>query len=307
MESLVQIGYFHDDLQRQIADEFRCHSPEQVLADASLRGRIKGIITRSNYEVPGALIDALPDLKVISTSGVGFDGIPVARAKQRGIVVTHTPRILDAAVSELAIGLLLALLREIGAADFHVRHGGWKVENYRLTTSLAGKRVGIVGLGRIGKGIAERLKPFGVILAYSGRQQQGVPYTHFPDPETMAPEVDVMVISCKGGPETHHLIDRKVLRALDGGYLVNVSRGTVVDEVALCEALVDGLLRGAALDVFEQEPLEDSPLVALANVVLSPHAGSATHETRQAMLRLTLDNLHAVIEGRAALTPVPEP
>lgn len=305
MESLVQIGYFHPALQQRIASEFRCHSADEVWADASLRMGIKGILTRSNYAVPSALVDALPDLKVIATSGVGYDGIPVRRARERGVVVTHTPHLLDAAVSELAVGLLLSLLREIGPADAHVRHGRWGAENYRLTTSLAGKRVGIVGLGRIGKGIAERLAPFGVTLAYAGRPQQGTACTHFPDPLTMAPHVDVMVISCKGGPDTHHLIDRRVLQALGAGYLVNVSRGTVVDEAALCESLTHGALRGAALDVFEHEPLAQSPLMALPNVVLSPHAGSATHETREAMLRLTLDNLHAVIAGRAALTPVP--
>jgi lactate dehydrogenase-like 2-hydroxyacid dehydrogenase len=266
---------------------------------------VTGLITRSNYRVPRELLEALPNLKVIATSGVGFDAIPVAWAQQHGIVVAHTPHIVDAAVSEQAVGLLLALLRQIPAADRHVRSGGWLAQNHVLTTSLAGKRVGIVGLGRIGKGIAERLAPFGVHLAYAGRHQPEVPYRHFADARAMAAQVDVLMISCTGGAETFHLIDAEVLKALGAGWLVNVARGSVVDEAALCHALAHGALRGAALDVFEHEPLGESPLRGMSHVILSPHAASATEETRAAMLRLTLDNLHAVIAGRPALTPVP--
>ena len=292
-------------MQQLIDAEFHCLDAAEVLADEGLRLGTRAIVTRSNYTVPRGLVEALPALQVIATSGVGFDGIPVALARQRGIAVTHTPGLLDAAVCELAIGLLLALLRQIPAADRGVREGRWAEAHHVLGNSLAGQRVGIVGLGRIGKGIAERLLPFGVELAYAGRKQEAVPYRHYADARTLAAQVDVMMLSCTGGATTHHLVDAGVLAALGAGFLVNVARGSVVDEAALIEALTNGSLRGAALDVFEHEPLLDSPLLALPNVVLSPHAGSATRETRQAMLRLTLDNLHAVLAGRPPLTPVP--
>lgn len=303
-EALLKIGVFPDNLQLQIDQEFRCFSTDEVLADEALRTRVRGLVTRSNYQVPQALLERLPALRVISTSGVGYDGIPVAWAASRGIVVTNTPGVLDAAVCELGVGLLLAMLRDIPLADRHVRDGSWLGGAYPLTTSLSGKRVGIVGLGRIGKGIAARLAPFGVRFAYAGTHQPTVPYTHYPDALTMASQIDIMVLTCKGGAETHHLIDAQVLKALGAGFLLNMARGTVVDEAALCDALTTGVLRGAALDVFQDEPLRNSPLTGLKNVVLSPHAGSATNETRAAMLRLTLDNLHAVLGGREALTAV---
>lgn len=308
MQTLIQIGIFPAQLQAQIDAEFHCISAETALADEALRGSVRGLITRSNAQLPQAVLEALPALQVVATSGVGYDGIPVAYAQQRGIVVTHTPGVLDAAVCELGVGLLLGLLRDIPASERYVRSGDWRSQGaYRLGTSLSGQRVGIVGLGRIGKGIAARLAPFGPrLIAYAGGLQADSPYTHYPTALAMAAEVDVMILCCKGGAETHHLIDATVLKALGAGWLVNIARGTVVDEAALHLALTQGELRGAALDVFEQEPLqEDSPLLGLDNVLLSPHAGSATDETRAAMLRLTLDNLHAVLDGRPALTAVP--
>lgn len=308
MQTLVQIGVFPAHLQTQIDAEFHCISPAAALADEALRRSVRGLITRSNAQVPQAVLEALPALQVVATSGVGYDGIPVAWAQARGIVVTHTPGVLDAAVCELGIGLLLGLLRDIPAAEQYVRSGAWRRQGaYRLGTSLSGQRVGIVGLGRIGKGIAARLAPFGPrSIAYAGGLQADSPYRHYPNALAMAADVDVLFVCCKGGAETHHLIDAPVLQALGAGWLVNISRGTVVDESALHRALTQGALRGAALDVFEQEPLqESSPLLGLDKVLLSPHAGSATDETRAAMLRLTLDNLQAVLDGRPALTAVP--
>lgn len=302
-KQLVQVGFFTPDLQRQIDSEF--DSVKAELADAGLRATVQGLITRSNYQLPQALLEGLPALRVIATSGVGFDGIPVSYAQQRGIVVTNTPGLLDAAVCELGIGLLLAMLREIPQSDRFVRDGAWAQSVYPLTSSLSGKRIGIIGLGRIGKGMAARLEAFGVSLAYSGRRQEESPYRHVASPLALAQAVDVMLVCCKGGEQTRHLVNAALLEALGKGWLVNLSRGSVVDEWALFEALTKGSLRGAALDVYEQEPLVESPLLGLKNVVFSPHAGSATVETRAAMLRLTLDNLHAVLGGGAALTPVP--
>jgi len=306
--AIVQVGVFPDAQQQVIDAEFERIPPEAVMAEPALASRVEAIVTRSNYQVAVALVEALPRLKVIATSGVGFDGIPHALARSRGVEVTHTPGVLDTAVSELAIGLLLALLRELPASDRYVRDGRWVRQGpYPLTTGLAGKRVGIVGLGRIGQGIAERLAPFGVDLGYSNpRPRSGVQWAYFSDVAGLAAASDILMVCCPGGPATHHLVDAKVLQALGPeGFLVNVSRGTVVDEASLCDALATGRLRGAALDVFANEPLDGSPLTALPNALLTPHAGSATREARAQMLRLTLDNVHAALAGRPALTPVP--
>ncbi|TMB86650.1 MAG: 2-hydroxyacid dehydrogenase [Chloroflexi bacterium] len=303
---IVKVGVFPAPLQAVIDEEFECLSPDEATGDPTVAAGVRALITRSNHVVPQSLLEQLPALAVVATSGVGFDGIPVRYAQQRGIAVTNTPGVLDAAVCELAIGLLLALLRQLPEADRFVRSGRWEQDAFQLGTGLAGKRVGIVGLGRLGRGIAARLQPFDVDIRYSGRAKPDVPYRHAGSVVQLADEVDILIVSCSGGPATHHLIDAEVLRALGPrGFLVNVSRGTVVDEAALAEALAAGRLRGAALDVFEHEPLVDSRLAAMGNVLLTPHIGSATAETRTAMLRLTLDNLHAVLRGEPALTPVP--
>ncbi|MEC5406209.1 2-hydroxyacid dehydrogenase [Paraburkholderia sp. MPAMCS5] len=303
-KKVLRIGVFHDELQRVMDDELQCYSDEEIMEDAALRAQIGAIITRSNYRISPELLDQLPMLSIIATAGVGYDGIPVAAARERGIVVTNTPGVLDSAVCELAVGLLLAMVRKIPAMDQYVRSGAWKTAPYALTTGLAGKRIGIVGLGRIGRGIADRLIPFGVEIAYTGREQ-GVSYGHFSDVQQLAHYADVLILSCPGGPATHHLVNAEVLKCLGSeGFLVNVARGSVVDETALAAALQDGVIRGAALDVFESEPLIESPLLHQANVVLAPHAGSATEETRRTMLRITLDNIHRVLDGHEALTPV---
>ncbi|MBN3725114.1 NAD(P)-dependent oxidoreductase [Burkholderia sp. Ac-20379] len=302
---VLKIGAFPDALAPTIDAELDCHSEAALERDPALAGRIEAIITRSNYRIAPELIDALPALKIIATSGVGHDGIPVAHAKARGIVVTNTPGVLDAAVCELAVGLLLALLRKIPAMDRHVRSGAWRDGPYPLTNGLAGKRVGIVGLGRIGKGIAARLAPFDVELAYCGGAAQPVAYRWHADAEALAEQSDILIVCCPGGAATHRLIGAAVLERLGPqGFLVNVARGTVVDEAALTAALTSGTIRGAALDVFESEPLADSPLREMANTVLTPHAGSATEETRRTMLRLMLDNVHRVLSGEAALSAV---
>jgi lactate dehydrogenase-like 2-hydroxyacid dehydrogenase len=304
METLIQVGQFAPELQATIDREFRCVAPEQAFADDQVRRTIRGLITRSVCTIEPGLLGRFPALQVLSTCGVGYDGIPLADAAGRGIVVTNTPGVLDAAVCELGIGLLLSLLRDIPGADRHVRGGDWQRGAFRFTDSLQGLRVGIVGLGRIGQGIARRLQAFDVTIAYADAVPQAVPWNHHLSVADLARESDVLVICCKGGPETHHLIDAAVLQALGAGWVVNISRGSIVDEQALCRALQAGTLRGAALDVFEAEPLGDSVLRQLPNVLLSPHAASGTRQTRAQMLRLTLDNLHAVLAGRPALTPV---
>jgi len=302
---LLQIGTFPAPAQAMIDSEFRCHTLEQIEMDATLRNSVRGIVTRGNYAVPRSVIERLPRLGVIASMGVGYDLIDLAAARDHDVLVSNTPDVLNDAVAELCIGLLLSLLRRLPAADRHVRSGGWKESVFPLATTLAGKRVGIVGLGRIGKDIARRLEPFGVSISYHGRSDQHLHWPWQPDLLALARESDVLIVIAPGGEPTRGLVDAAVLDALGPrGFLVNVARGSVVDEAALLAALEGRCIAGAALDVFENEPAVDERFFALENVVLSPHIGSATHETRAAMARLTLDNLHRFFGDGTVLTPV---
>jgi lactate dehydrogenase-like 2-hydroxyacid dehydrogenase len=273
--------------------------------DPALAAGIRGVVTRSNLEVPAALVERLPGLEIIATNGVGYDLIPLGLAAGRGIVVTNTPDVLNAAVAELCVGTLLSLLRRLPQADRFVRDGRWAGTAFPLSTSLAGKHVGIVGLGRIGKDIARRLEPFGVALAYHGRSDQNLGWRYEPDLAALARDVDILIVVAPGGPDTTHLVDARVLAALGPqGWLVNVARGSVVDQPALLDALEQGTIAGAALDVFDNEPAIDLRFFTLDNVMLTPHLGSATRETRAAMAQLMLDNLRTWFRSGRALTPV---
>lgn len=313
LPNVLQVGEFPIAQQQVIDAELQRYSEEDLQRNPALSERIEAVLTRSSYQLPAGLVSRLPKLKIISTSGVGFDGIPLDAARSTGVIVTHTPGVLDAAVCELAIGLLISLLRRIPSADRFVREGTWAKQLFPLTLSLAGKKVGIVGLGRIGQGIARRLAAFDVDIAYCGEEMKQSPYTFMSDLQTLATFADILILCCPGlilccpgGERTRHLIDSAVLSCLGPkGVLVNVSRGSVVNETDLIRALKNRLVRGAALDVFEQEPLIESRLAALDNVILTPHVGSATEETRNAMLRLALDNIHNVLAGQDPLTPVP--
>jgi lactate dehydrogenase-like 2-hydroxyacid dehydrogenase len=304
MHDLLQLGAFPKELQARIDNEFRCHSQEAVSSDDALRKQIGGIITRSNVRIPEELIASLPGLKVISTAGVGFELIPVKFANNLGIAVTNTPGVLDAAVCELAVGILMALLRKIPAADRYIREGKWQSDGFPMATSLSGKTVGIVGLGRIGQGIAARLAPFGVDLLYTGSRRPQFLYRHLADLSELASAVDILIVCVPGGAATRNLINASVLEALGPkGFVVNISRGSVMDELALIDALKMGKIKGAGLDVFKDEPDINPEFFKLPNIVMTPHIGSATQETRQAMLCLALDNLRAVLSGAPALTP----
>jgi lactate dehydrogenase-like 2-hydroxyacid dehydrogenase len=305
--ALLQIGEFAPGVQVQIDAEFDCIRIADFEKDPSRADEIRAVITRSNLAVPAELIARLPKLEIISTNGVGYDLIPLAVAAERNIVVTNTPGVLNAAVAELCVGSLLALLRRLPQADRYVREGRWRSAPFPLSTSLAGKHVGIVGMGRIGKDIARRLEMFGVVLAYHGRTDQGLAWRYEADLATLARDVDVLVMVAPGGPETRHMIDASVLQELGPeGYLVNVARGSLVDEHALVAALAQGTIAGAALDVFDDEPNVDERLFGFDNVLLTPHIGSATNETRAAMAQLTLDNLRAWFRSGRALTVVEE-
>ena len=304
----LQIAEFPAEHQACIDSELERYSVADLERDPRLKPRVQAILTRSNYRVAATWLDELPALRVIATSGVGFDGIPVAQARAKNIAVAHTPGVVDGAVSEHALGLLLALTRKIVQADQFIRRGDWKDGVFPLGSSLTGKTVGIVGLGRIGQGIAQRLAGFGCDIAYCGSQAKPVPYRFIPGILDLASACDILIVSCPGGEKTRQLINAEVLQRLGSrGFIVNVARGTVIDEAALTDALQRGVIRGAGLDVFETEPLQNSPLATLDNVVLTPHLGSATEETRAVMLRLALDNIHNVLQHNAALTPVPEP
>ncbi len=269
---------------------------------------VRAIAASGESKVPGALMARLPALKLVSVMGVGYDGVDVAAAKQRGVMVTHTPDVLNDEVADTALGLMVCAARQLPAADRHVRAGLWLKGPMPLSRRMTGARLGIVGMGRIGKAIAHRAQAFSMPVAYTARSAKDeLPYTFYATPAELAADSDFLVVITPGGAGTRKLIDATVLRALGAkGILVNVARGSVVDETALIEALQTGVLGGAALDVFEDEPRVPQALMDMPHVVLAPHIGSATRETRQAMADLALDNLRLHFTGQPLLTPVAE-
>lgn len=271
--------------------------------------RIAGVATGGDAGLPNRVIDALPALRIISSYGVGYDRIDAVHAAERGIIVTHTPEVLDDEVANTTIALLLAVTRRIVAYDHYIRQGNWaKHGSPPLTHGLAGRRVGIVGLGRIGLTIAQKLGVFGCEIVYHTRNPRpGVGYRHYPDLVAMAGGCDVVIVMVPGGEATRHLISRPVIDALGPqGTLISMGRGSVVDETELVAALAEGRLGAAGLDVFEDEPNVPEQLFSMDNVVLLPHVGSATVETRAAMASLVIDNLVSYFENGKAITPVPE-
>ncbi len=275
---------------------------------SALAPSIRAIAASGESKVSADLIARLPALQIISVMGVGYDGVDVAAAKARGVMVTHTPDVLNDEVADTTLGLMLCAARQLPAADRYVRAGDWLKGPMALQRKMSGARLGLVGMGRIAKAIAHRALAFGMSIAYTARSAKPeLPYRFFPTPAALAAESDFLVVITPGGAATRKLIDATVLKALGPkGILVNVARGPVVDEAALIEALESGAIAGAALDVFENEPNVPARLMALPHVVLAPHIGSATRETRQAMADLALGNLQAHFAGRPLLTPVPE-
>ncbi|HEY3531672.1 MAG TPA: 2-hydroxyacid dehydrogenase, partial [Casimicrobiaceae bacterium] len=270
-------------------------------------GKVRGLVQGGGTVTPTSLLDALPALEIISVFGVGYDGVPTGYCRERGIKVTNTPDVLTDDVADVAVALILMTARNFVGADRFVRAGDWPKRSLPLTTKLAGRSVGIVGLGRIGKAIATRVEAMGMRVAYTGRKPQDVSYRYVRDLAALAGEVDFLVIACPGGPATKHLIDARILDALGAkGTLVNIARGSIVDEQALVDALAQGKLKSAGLDVFENEPHVPEALLGMDNVVLLPHVGSATRETRQAMADLCRANVDAWFSERRTLTLVPE-
>ena len=288
----------------------RLHETDAA-AFAQVAPQIRAIAASGDSKVPAELIARLPALEIISVMGVGYDGVDVQAAKARGVMVTHTPDVLNDDVADLALGLMLCAARQLPAADRFVREGRWPQGAMPLATKMSGARLGIVGMGRIGQSIAQRAAAFGMVIAYTARSAKpDLPYRYLPDARALAAESDFLVLITPGGALTRKLVNAEVLSALGKGagqgILVNVARGSVVDEAALIDALERGVIAGAALDVFESEPQVPERLRALPQVVLAPHIGSATAATRQAMADLAQGNLAAHFAGQPLLTPVPE-
>jgi len=265
-------------------------------------------LTDGHYGVPRDWMDALPNLKLISPSGVGYDALDVGLSVSRRIMVTHTPTVLNDEVATTALMLMLACYRNLLASDAHVRSGSWSRDGHMaLSRSADNRRVGILGLGRIGLALAKKLEPFHAEISYHNRNPRDVPYRHFADLAEMASACEVLFVVTPGGADTRKLVSREVIEALGPeGMLVNVSRGSVVDEEALVAALGDGRRGAAGLDVFEDEPNVPEALFSMDNVVLTPHIGSATVETRRAMGNLVIDNLLQHQADGRVLSPIPE-
>jgi lactate dehydrogenase-like 2-hydroxyacid dehydrogenase len=274
--------------------------------DDELSPRIRGLATEANRGARSDLLALLPRLEIISLFGVGLDLVDLRVARERNLVVTNTPGVVAREVADLAIGMMLASARQIVFADRFVREGRWKQGPLPLGRSVNGKTVGVLGLGGIGRAIADRAVAFGMRVIYHGpRHKPDAPYTYVGDVVAMAKQSDVLMIACKGGPQTRHLVSTAVIAALGpDGTLINVARGSVVDEAALIAALKARTLGFAALDVFENSPNINEAFLTLPNVIVQPHQGSAARETREAMGLQVVDNLRAHFEGRKLPSPV---
>jgi lactate dehydrogenase-like 2-hydroxyacid dehydrogenase len=269
-------------------------------------GNIRAIATRGEIGASADLMNALPKLEIVSCYGVGTDAIDLSHAKASGIRVTNTPNVLTADVADIGVGLLLAVARQIPQADRYVRDGRWRNANMHLVTRVHGKTIGIVGMGRIGVEVAKRLAAFDCPIAYFDvNQRSDLPYTFVPDLLALAEQSEFLIVTLAGGASTHKIINDDVLQALGrDGILINISRGSTVDEVALLDALERKVIKGAGLDVFWNEPNIDERFLTLENVILQPHHASGTVETRQAMGKLVRDNLAAHFAQQPLLTPV---
>ncbi|GGF98073.1 hydroxyacid dehydrogenase [Rhodococcoides trifolii] len=311
---VLQVGPLKPSLSATLGDAYGASilPTDATRADflAAHGNDVTAVVTSGRTGVDAELMDALPSLGAIVHFGVGYDTTDVARAKERGIGVSNTPDVLTDCVADIALGLLIDVMRGLSFADRFVRAGRWPVEgNVPLTRRVSGKRVGIVGLGRIGSAIATRLDGFGCVVSYHNRSEiDGSPYAYAESVTALAADVDVLVVAASGGAGTEKLVDREVLEALGpDGYLVNVARGSVVDEDALVDLLTRGQLAGAGLDVFAHEPDVPPALLELDSVVLLPHLASGTVETRAAMEALTLENLDEFLAAGTLTTPVLPP
>ena len=310
--NLLQLGGMTDLMQSRLSEAFTvvrlADQPDRAAFLAERGAEFTAAVTDGHTGLPADVMEAMPNLKLVSSFGVGYDAIDADAAAARGIIVTHTPDVLNDEVADTAILLWMAASRRLVAADRWARSGAWERKGaFPLTRSVQKRVVGIVGFGRIGQTIARRATAFDPTILYHARSDKGVEWEFCPDLTDMARRSDVLMVITPGGAGTRHLVSEEVIRALGpDGILVNVARGSVVDEAALVRALEDGGLGGAGLDVFEAEPKIPDALKAMDQVVLAPHVGSASVETRAAMANLTCDNLFRFFEDGSVLTPVPE-
>lgn len=311
--NILQVGALMPETDAKLEAAFTIHRLDKAQnREAFLKEvgpKVSGIVGAvGKIPVSAELMSACPNLKIVSGFGVGYDSIDTDYAAAHGIIVTNTPDVLNEEVADTALALLLATIRQVPQADRFLRAGQWLKRNFPLTATLRERTVGIVGLGRIGKAIAKRLEAFGISVSYHGRHKQdGVSYSYYPSIVELAAAVDTLIVIIPGGKASYHAINAEVLKALGpNGILVNVSRGTVVDETALIEALKNKTILAAGLDVFEHEPKVPQALIDLDNTVLLPHVGSASQYTRNAMADLVFKNVEAFFSGKAPLTPVPE-
>lgn len=279
--------------------------PDRFLAEQG--AQFKYLVTSAAMGLPARVVDALPELQFVSSFGVGFDSLDKQALLRRGARVGYTPGVLDDCVADMAWALLLDTARGLSAADRFVRRGDWSRQRFGIQTRVSGKRLGIFGMGRIGSTVARRAAGFDMEVAYHNRSPiDGSPHLYLSSLLELARWSDFLVITAAGGDHTRHLVSTEVLAALGPqGFLVNVARGSVVDEAALVEALRSGRIAGAGLDVFEDEPHPHSDLLTLDNAVLAPHIASGTHETRRAMADLVLKNLQQFIATGQPAVEVP--
>ena len=311
MIELLQLTALPKFLVERLEKEFIIHDylnsadPDDLLDNVS--SRIRGILAGGMKGANANLINRLQNLEIIASFSVGYDATDVAAAQSRGVIVTHTPEVLTGDVADLAMTLILMVSRRIGEAERFLRSGQWLNGRMDLGTTVRGKRLGILGLGRIGKAVARRAEVFGLQIAYHDIRPMGdLVYRSYPTILDLALASDILLVACEGGAENRGIVDSKVLKALGPeGYLINAARGTIVDQRALITALRNGTITGAALDVFDGEPEVPAELMSIENVVLTPHIASSTHETRRAMADLVYDNLRAHFDGKPVLTPVP--
>jgi lactate dehydrogenase-like 2-hydroxyacid dehydrogenase len=310
--SVLQVGPLKPSLSRTLVDDYAAWvlpesdaERERFLTEHG--ADVTAAVTSGRTGVDATLMAALPNLGAVVNFGVGYDTTDIDEATRRGVGVSNTPDVLTDCVADTAVGLMIDTLRQFSASDRFVRAGRWPVEgSYPLTRQVSNTRVGIIGLGRIGTAIAKRLSAFGCTISYHNRNKVAdSPYTYAASPVALASEVDVLIVAAAGGDGTRGLVGREVIDALGPqGYLINIARGSVVDQDALVAALVDDKLAGAGLDVFADEPQVPDKLLDLDTVVLLPHVASGTVQTRAAMEALTLRNLDSFLTTGELVTPV---
>jgi len=309
---ILSIGEMEQRVEEILSDRFTVYSDQELGLEkivAKHGSEIAAIVTRGRVRTDANLIERLPNLELIAHFGVGYDSVDIAEAARRGVVITNTPDVLTDEVADYSVGLLLATVRRLPQADRHVRSGLYgQGKKFPLTTSLRERKIGIAGMGRIGQAIGRRLDAFDVPIAYFARHPRPeLAYTYYADLCAMAKAVDTLILVLPGGPETKKIVSSEILSELGpNGILINVARGSVVDERALIEALQSGTILAAGLDVYEQEPQVPPELLQMEQVVLLPHVASGTNYTRERMGELVIANVLSWFGGKGPITPVPE-